>query len=311
MAELERFCGQLSLENAPSKKVSQHASPAERNAVINEYRQQYPDASVRQMCQMLGVSRSWLYEKPVASEPTEEDTALRDAIEKLCLAFPGYGYRRVTAQLHRDGWTANHKRVLAVMQNESLLCRLQRAFRPPSAGSTKTAYPNLTQHLVAERLDQVWVVDMTYIRFAAESSCIWACVLDAFSRRVIGWHLAKDIDTRLTLAALDQAIAARRPRAGLIHHSDRGVQYASGEYVARLMEIGASPSMSKAGCPYDNAKAESFFKTLKERRGCTSANTTTLRKRGLTSARSWTTCTTSSDFIPASAICRRWSSRRT
>ena len=231
--------------------------------MINEYRQQYPDASVRQMCQTLGVSRSWLYEKPVASEPTEEDTALRDAIEKLCLAFPGYGYRRVTAQLHRDGWGVNHKRVLAVMQNESLLCRLQRAFRPPSAGSTKTAYPNLTQHLVAERLDQVWVVDMTYIRLP-QGFVYLACVLDAFSRRVIGWHLAKDIDTRLTLMALNQAIAARRPCPGLIHHSDRGVQYASGEYVARLTEIGACPSMSKAGCPYDNAKAESFFKTLKK-----------------------------------------------
>ena len=215
------------------------------------------------MCQMLGVSRSWFYEKPVASETTEEDTSLRDAIERICLDFPGYGYRRVTAQLHRDGWTVNHKRVLTIMQNESLLCRLQRAFRPPAAGSTRTAYPNLTQQLVVKRLDQVWVVDMTYIRLP-QGFVYLACVLDSFSRRVIGWHLAKDIDTRLTLAALNNAIAARRPGAGLIHHSDRGVQYASGEYVARLSEIGACPSMSKAGCPYDNAKAESFFKTLKK-----------------------------------------------
>lgn len=185
----------------------------------------------------------------------EEDTRLRDAIEKLCLEFPGYGYRRVTAQLHRDGWTVNHKRVLAVMQKESLLCRLQRAFRPPSAGSTKAAYPNLTQQLVAERLDQVWVVDITYIRLP-QGFVYLACVLDAFSRRVIGWHLSKDIDTRLTLAALNKAIAARHPPAGLIHHSDRGVQYASGEYVARLNEIDAYPSMSKAGCPYDNARAD-------------------------------------------------------
>ena len=215
------------------------------------------------MCQMLGVSRSWLYEKPVAAERGEEETSLRDAIERLCLEFPGYGYRRVTAQLHRDGWIVNHKRVLIVMQTESLLCRLQKAFRPPSAGSTRTAYPNLTQHLVAERLDQIWVVDMTYIRLP-QGFVYLACVLDGFSRRVIGWHLAKDIDTRLTLMALNKAIAARRPRAGLIHHSDRGVQYASSEYVARLSEIGACPSMSKAGCPYDNAKAESFFKTLKK-----------------------------------------------
>jgi len=212
---------------------------------------------------MLGVSRSWLYEKPARVEPSEEDTELRDAIERLCLAFPGYGYRRVTAQLRRDGWTANHKRVLAVMRTESLLCRLRRAFRPPPSGSTRAAYPNLTQHLVVERLDQVWAVDMTYIRLP-QGFVYLACVLDAFSRRVIGWHLSRDIDTRLTLTALNEAIAARRPRAGLIHHSDRGVQYASGEYVARLGEIGACPSMSRAGCPYDNAKAESFFKTLKK-----------------------------------------------
>ena len=214
---------------------------------------------------MFGVNRSWhLHQcRPAPAASLEEDTRLRDAIERLCLDFPGYGYRRVTAQLHRDGWTVNHKRVLGIMQNGSLLCRLQRAFRPPSAGSTKTAYPNLTQDLTLTRLDQVWVVDMTYIRLP-QGFVYLACVLDAFSRRVIGWHLARDIDTRLALAALNRAIVARRPCPGLIHHSDRGVQYASAEYVARLSEVGASPSMSKAGCPYDNAKAESFFKTLKK-----------------------------------------------
>ena len=210
--------------------------------MIREYRQQYPAASVRRMCQLLGVSRSWLYEKPQRSESAEEDTRLRDAIERLCLVFPGYGYRRVTAQLHRDGWTVNHKRVLTVMQTESLLCRLQKAFRPPSAGSTKTAYPNLTQQLVVARLDQVWAADMTYVRLP-QGFVYLACVLDSFSRRVIGWHLSKEIDTRLTLAALNKAIATRRPQAGLIHHSDRGVQYASAAYVARLTEIGACPSM--------------------------------------------------------------------
>ncbi len=231
--------------------------------MITEYRQEHPEVSVRQMCQLLGISRSWLYEKPTITEPTEEDTSLRDAVEQLCLEFPGYGYRRVTAQLHRDGRTVNHKRVLSVMRQESLLCRLQRAFRPPSPGSTKTAYPNLTHGLVVTALDQVWVVDITYIRLP-QGFVYLACVLDAFSRRCIGWHLSREIDTRLALAALNAAIAARRPLVGLIHHSDRGVQYASGEYVTRLVEIGASPSMSKAGCPYDNAKAESFFKTLKK-----------------------------------------------
>ena len=193
---------------------------------------------------MFGVNRSW-YVHPSRATPAtslEEDTRLRDAIERLCLAFPGYGYRRITAHLHRDGWTVNHKRVLIVMQNESLLCRLQRAFRPPSAGSTKAAYPNLMQQLAVERLDQVWVVDMTYIRLP-QGFVYLACVLDAFSRRVIGWHLAREIDTRLTLRALNQAICARRSCPSLIHHSYRGVQYASAEYVARLNEIGALPSM--------------------------------------------------------------------
>ena len=130
------------------------------------------------MCRSLGVSRSWLYQKPALAEPTEEDTSLRDAIERLCLAFPGYGYRRVTAQLHRDGCSVNHKRVLRIMQTESLLCRLQRAFVPPSPGSTRAAYPNLLKDLVVTRLDQVWVVDITYIRLP-QGFVYLACVLDA------------------------------------------------------------------------------------------------------------------------------------
>jgi hypothetical protein len=182
----------------PAKKVGQHTTSAHRGAVINEYRQEHPEASVRQMCQLLSVSRSWLYEKPLVKAASEQGTLLqgtllRDAIEKLCLAFPGYGYRRVTAQLHRDGWTVNHKSVLRVMQEESLLWRLQRAFRPPPAGSTKAAYPNLTQDLVVTRLDQVWVVDITYIRLP-QGFVYLACVLDSYSRRVIGWHLSRDID---------------------------------------------------------------------------------------------------------------------
>jgi putative transposase len=211
--------------------------------VITQYRQQRPKTSVRQMCQMLGISRSWLYEKPEAAEPTVADTHLRDAVERLCLEFPGYGYRRVTAQLHRDGWTVNHKRVLSVMREESLLCRLQRAFSPPSPGSSRTGYPNLTQNMILTKLDQLWVVDITYIRLP-QGFVYLACVLDAFSRRCIGWHLSREIDTRLALAALNAAIAARCPRAGLIHHSDRGVQYVSRDYIARLEEIGANLSMT-------------------------------------------------------------------
>ena len=164
-----------------------------------------------------------LDDRPRSGRPRLATVAAQIQAKCICLAFPGYGYRRVTAQLHRNGWGVNHKRVLDIMQTESLLCRLQKAFHPPSAGSTKTAYPNLTQQLVVERMDQVWVVDMTYVRLP-QGFVYLACVLDAFSRRVIGWHLSREIDTRLTLAALNCAIAARRPQTGLIHHSDRGVQ---------------------------------------------------------------------------------------
>lgn len=231
--------------------------------MIAQAKEDHPGLSVRELCRMFGVNRSWYLSQCRPEPPSlEEETRLRDAIERLCLSFPGYGYRRVTAQLRRDGWSVNHKRVLRVMQEESLLCRLRRAFRPASAGSTKSAYPNLLKGVVLTGLDQAWVVDITYIRLP-QGFVYLACVLDAFSRRCLAWHLSQDIDTRLTLAALDKALAARQPQPGLIHHSDRGVQYASLEYVARLTEVGAWISMSAAGCPYDNAKAESFCKTLK------------------------------------------------
>jgi putative transposase len=232
--------------------------------MIAQAKEEHPGVSVRRLCQMFGVNRSWYLSQCRAVLPSlEEETRLRDAIERLCLSFPGYGYRRVTAQLHRDGWQVNHKRVLRVMREESLLCRLKRVFRPASSGSTRAAYPNLLKGRELTGLDQAWVVDITYIRLP-QGFVYLACVLDAFSRRCIGWHLSQDIDTRLTLAALDKALVARQPVPGLIHHSDRGVQYASLDYVARLTEVGACPSMSAAGCPYDNAKAESFFKTLKK-----------------------------------------------
>jgi len=191
------------------------------------------------------------------------EIALRDAIERLVLDFPGYGYRRVTQALRRSGWLVNHKRVLRVMREESLLCQLKRRF-VVTTDSTHgyRAYPNLLASLTLERLDQAWVADITYIRLPMAFAYL-AGILDAFSRRCIGWKLSRQIDTGLTLAALEMAIAVRQPRRGLIHHSDRGVQYASTEYVSRLEEIGAWVSMSATGNPYDNAKAESFFKTLK------------------------------------------------
>lgn len=151
-----------------------------------------------------------------------------------------------------------------------MLCRLQKRFVATTDSShSHRAYPNLLKGMELSRLNQAWVADITYIRlpggfcYVVHTSVNVAAVLDAFSRCCVGWHLARDIDTRLTLAALEMGLAQRRPPAGLIHHSDRGVQYASAEYVARLESAGALPSMSAKGNPYDNAKAESFFKTLK------------------------------------------------
>ncbi len=232
--------------------------------MITLLQQTYPSLSVRTLCRWLGVSRSWYYAHPLETGSAAEDIALRDAIERIVLDFPGYGYRRVTQALRRAGWGAlNHKRVLRVMREEALLCQRKRRFvvTTDSTHGYRT-YPNLLAALTLDRLDQAWVADLTYIRLPSAFAYL-ACILDACSRRCIGWKLSRQIDTRLTLAALEMAIERRQPQPGLIHHSDRGVQYASTEYVGRLEEIGAWVSMSATGNPYDNAKAESFFKTLK------------------------------------------------
>lgn len=189
--------------------------------------------------------------------------ALREAIEQVVLAFPGYGYRRVTKALQREGWCINHKRVLRVMREEALLCQLKRRFIVTTdSGHAQPPHPNLLRGVMLDRIDQAWVADITYIRLPTAFVYL-AAILDAYSRRCVGWALSRWIDTDLALAALEMALAARQPLPGLIHHSDRGVQYASGDYVARLEAAGARISVSATGNPYDNAKAESFFKTLK------------------------------------------------
>lgn len=237
--------------------------------MIQQAHQEHPELSLRCLCALFGLSRSWYY---ASADPTERaardvaQVALRDAIEAVVLEFPGYGYRRVTHALRRAGWDpVNHKRVLRVMQEESLLCQLQRHFVVTTTTDSRhgwPTYPNLLAEATLDRLNQAWVADITYIRLPTAFVYL-ACILDAFSRRCIGWKLSRQIDTGLTLAALQMAVAQRQPAPGLIHHSDRGVQYASVAYVARLEQIGAHLSMSAVGNPYDNAKAESFFKTLK------------------------------------------------
>ncbi len=222
-----------------------------------------PALSVRRLCVLAGVGRTWWYTRPTPETRAVRDTALRDAIERIVLDFPGYGYRRVTKALQRTGWTVNHKRVLRVMRQEALLCHLERRFTVTTdAAHRLRTYPNLVTGRAVTAPNQVWVADITYIRLPTTFVYL-ACVLDAWSRRCIGWHLARTLDTALPLHALTHALETRSPPPGFIHHSDRGVQYASTAYNDRLTTAGARISMSAVGNPYDNAKAESFFKTLK------------------------------------------------
>lgn len=232
--------------------------------MIAQARAEHPDVSLKQLCELFSVSRSWYYERPTPGEKARrEDVELRDAIERIVLEFSGYGYRRVTAELRRRGWTANHKRVLRIMREESLLCQLQRRFKATTdSAHSFGSYPNLLKGVELDGLDRGWVSDITYVRLPT-SFCYLAAILDAFSRKCVGWALSRWIDTRLTLSALEMALLSRRPRPGLIHHSDQGVQYASSEYVTRLEDAGAQISMAAVGNPYENAKAESFFRALK------------------------------------------------
>jgi transposase InsO family protein len=218
------------------------------------------------MCKHAGVSRAGYYRHWQASAPREEETDLRDAIQRLSIANPRYGYRRITALLGREDRQVNHKRVLRLMREDNLLSLRAKPFVPKTTDSRHgwRIVPNLARGLELTGLDQLWVADITYIRLAEEFVYL-AVVLDAFSRKVIGWSLATDMRAELAITALDMAIAARRPTPGsVIHHSDRGVQYACGDYSARLKAHDIQPSMSRVGNPYDNAKAERFMRTCKE-----------------------------------------------
>jgi len=217
------------------------------------------------MCTLAAVSRAGYYRRWRAREPRREETALRDAIQRLALAHRHYGYRRITALLHRAGWWVNHKRVNRLMREDNLLCLRRRAFVPATtnSGHRWRVWPNLARRLETTAINQLWVADITYVRLA-EAFAYLAVVLDAHSRRVVGWAMASHLQASLALAALEMALAAREVVPGaLVHHSDRGVQYACGDYIARLDAHGILPSMSRVACPYDNAMAESFMKTLK------------------------------------------------
>ena len=220
---------------------------------------------IDRMCLLAGVSRAGYYRHWQASQPAREETALRDEVQRLSLEHRFYGYRRITALLHQAGWAVNHKRVQRIRQTDNLLCVTGRTFRPPTTDSRHrfTVYPNLARKMVPTRANQLWVADITYVRLA-EAFVYLAVILDAWSRRVVGWALADHLKASLALAALDMALAARTIAAGeLVHHSDRGTQYACTDYINGLKAAGIQPSMSRAGCPWDNAMAESFMRTLK------------------------------------------------
>ena len=221
--------------------------------------------AISRMCALAGLSRGAYYRGWSERAPGAEETALRDAIQRLALAHRYYGYRRITALLKREGWVVNRKRAARLMREDNLLALRKPAFRPPTTDSRHAwrVWPNLARHLMPLATDQLWVADITYVRLA-EAFVDLAVLLDAFSRKVIGWALAEHLRAELALDALQMALDRRDiVPGGLVHHSDRGVQYACADYIARLQAHGIQPSMSRVSCPWDNAMAESFMKTLK------------------------------------------------
>jgi putative transposase len=220
--------------------------------------------SIERMCQLAEVSRAGFYRSLRERKPVEEDMELRSAIQQIALEHRRrYGYRRISAELRRRGMLANHKRVVRLMREDNLLAIQPRHFVVTTDSHHELeVYLNLARRMKLTGIDQLWVADITYIRLRAEFVYL-AVVLDGFSRKVVGWALERTLTSRLAIAALEQAIATRQPRPGLIHHSDRGVQYASGEYISILEQRQMIPSMSRPANPYDNASCESFIKTLK------------------------------------------------
>ena len=223
------------------------------------------DANVERLCRLSVVSRAGYYRHFGPHPPKRDDADLRDLIQRIALDNRHYGYRRIAHALRRQGLTVNDKRVRRLTREDNLLSQRARPFVPATTMSRHdfAVVSNLTRGLVPTGVDQIWVADITYVRLA-EGFVYLAAVLDAFSRKVVGWAVADTLEASLAIEALDMALAARNPPpASLIHHSDQGVQYACNAYQKRLESRKIAASMSRVGNPYDNAKAESFMKTLK------------------------------------------------
>jgi len=220
--------------------------------------------SVVQMCEVAGFSRCGYYRLLDPVQPARADMDLRDQIQKIALQWPCYGSRRITAELKARKWEVNRKRVQRLMREDNLLCVSKRRFVVPTTDSAHglRVYPNRVASMILTGVDQLWVADITYIRLEEEFVYL-AVILDAYSKRVIGWRLDPGLDTSLPLDALRMALRGRTVIPGMVHHSDRGVQYASHEYTQLLKDQGIEISMSRKANPWDNAACESFMKTLK------------------------------------------------
>jgi putative transposase len=233
-------------------------------AQIGEVMSVQGSLTVERMCQLAQVSRAGFYRSLQSVKPTEEEMEVRALIQQIALEHRGrYGSRRIARELRARGMPVNRKRVVRMMQEDNLLAVQPRSFLVTTDSDHKLeVYLNLGRRLKLTGINQLWVADITYIRLRSEFVYL-AVILDVFSRRVVGWALERTLATPLVVAALAQAIRERQPLPGLVHHSDRGVQYASADYIGLLEEHQMLPSMSRPGNPYDNAFCESFMKTLK------------------------------------------------
>lgn len=238
------------------------------NEIHSHKQQQQPFSgfcSISRLCNVSGINPSAYYrwEKALPILPFSEDASIKREIEDIIEEFPGYGYRRTTKELHRRAMPINHKRVSRIMREHGLICKRKKRFiHTTDSNHTHRVYPNLTKDLELSDINQLWVADITYVKLPRRFVYL-AVVLDAYSRRCIGWSLGSSLESGLAIEALEQAFSRRLVPEGLIHHSDRGVQYACNDYIQLLSEHGVRISMSRRGNPYDNAKAESFMKTLK------------------------------------------------
>lgn len=219
--------------------------------------------SAEGLCRLVSLSPATFYRRRGCNTSASDDTDLRDTIQQIALEMPFYGYRRITRELQRRSCPVNHKRVRRMMRQDNLLCVRRRKFVcTTDSGHGLPVYPNLARGMSPSGMNQLWVADITYIRLHREFVYL-AVIMDAYSRRCVGWNVNRRLDDSLSLEALKMALAERGAALGLVHHSDRGVQYASKEYTDLLGQHGITISMSRTGNPYDNAYAESFIKTLK------------------------------------------------